>query len=280
MNAKNDVFLRDRQLGVTTYVVLSSSGAQLDDYVGARFSANGRFVAFSTRATNAVPGDTNQLDDLFVRDLFTSTTELLSLTPTGAQVSQPSASYGGFTVPAALSSDGRWLAFYSDYSDLVAGDSNGTIDGFVLERQPTVAPVTTYCPAKVTSTGCTPVITSAGEPRASGFDSFYVSASKVRAATRGAFSWSLAAASTPFGGGTLCVAAPYRFEGVASGTYGGTGRPCNQGQFVFKPSHAFFATHSLTPGTTIFAQFLSRDNGFAPPNNIGLTDAIAFTIAP
>jgi hypothetical protein len=65
-----------------------------------------------------------------------------------------------------------------------------------------------------------------------------------------------------------------------SGSYGGTFGYCNQGQFVFKASQAFFAAKGILPGTTVYAQFISRDSGFVLPNNVGLTDAIRFTLAP
>jgi hypothetical protein len=279
-NGVNDFFLRDRQTATTSLIVLSNSGAQLDDWVGGRFSPDGRYVAFETRATNAVAGDTNQAGDVFVRDLLLSTTQRVTLTPTGGQVTQGSPTTGGFAVIMGFSPDGRFVAVYSDYSDLIEGDSNAAIDGFVIDSRSPLAPVTTYCTAKTTSTGCAPVITCAGEPRASGFDSFFVSASQVRTNTRGGFIWSLAANAAPFGGGTLCVAAPYHLESVASGAYGGTSGPCNQGQFLFRPTQAFLALHGLVPGTTVFGQFLSRDNGFPAPNAIGLTDAITFTVGP
>ncbi len=92
--------------------------------------------------------------------------------------------------------------------------------------------------------------------------------------------WSLSPVALPFGGGTLCVAPPYQLEGVSSGTHGGGSGPCDQGQFVFQATQSFFAAHGIQPGTTVYAQFLSRDNGYAQPNNIGLTDGIRFMLAP
>ncbi len=67
---------------------------------------------------------------------------------------------------------------------------------------------------------------------------------------------------------------------MASGNYGGTSGPCNLGQFAFHMNQAFLSANGLTSGTTAYAQFFCRDNGFASPNNVGLTDAIRFTVAP
>lgn len=279
VNGQNDIFLRDRQLGTTTLVILSSSGAQLNAFAYGTFSGNGRYFAFRTSASNAVFGDTNQDSDIFVRDLLAGTTQRVTLTPTGGESHMNP--FPGITHEVTyISNDGRLVSCHTYFGDLIAGDSNDHEDGFVIDRASNVAPVTTYCTAKTTSTGCTPVITSAGEPRASGFDSFYVSATQVRTATRGAFIWSLVPVALPFGGGTLCVAPPYQFQGVSSGTYGGLFGPCGQGQFVFQATQSFFGAHGILPGMTVYAQFMSRDNGYPAPNNIGLTDAITFTLAP
>jgi len=72
-NGTNDSFVHDRQTGITTRVSTSSAGGQGNGHSGSSpgpdISADGRFVAFSSNATNLVPGDTNQRWDAFVRDL-------------------------------------------------------------------------------------------------------------------------------------------------------------------------------------------------------------------
>jgi hypothetical protein len=96
----------------------------------------------------------------------------------------------------------------------------------------------------------------------------------------GAFFWSLASASLPFAGGTLCVGAHHIARVSNAGSYGGTTGYCSQGQLVFHVTQAFLAAQGLAPGTTVYGQFLCRDGGFAQPNNYGLSDAIRFTVAP
>jgi Tol biopolymer transport system component len=128
-NAAQDVFVRDRQTGTTTRVSVSGAGAEASSQSGhPSISSDGRFVAFDSFATNLVAGDTNDVIDVFVRDRQAGTTERVSIATGGAQASSGSSS-------ASISSDGRFVAFESDAQDLVAGDTNGTWDVFVHDRQ-------------------------------------------------------------------------------------------------------------------------------------------------
>ncbi|MBD0342299.1 MAG: PD40 domain-containing protein, partial [Microcoleus sp. Co-bin12] len=81
-------------------------------------SADGRFVAFSSGASNIVPGDTNNTFDIFVRDRLTNTTTLVSFDSAGNQ--RNSESY-----TPSISADGRFVAFSSDASNTVPDDSIG-----------------------------------------------------------------------------------------------------------------------------------------------------------
>ena len=91
-------------------------------------SADGRFVAFESLASNLVPGDTNGVGDVFVHDRQTGTTERVSVSSAGTQGNGDSA------VPS-ISADGRFVAFVSVASNLVPGDTNGRLDVFVHDRQ-------------------------------------------------------------------------------------------------------------------------------------------------
>ena len=123
-----DGFVRDRRNGTTERVTVSSTGAEGD---GASFrcqlSADGRFVAFASIAGNLVPGDSNGLFDIFVRDRSTGTTERVSVANSGAEASAHS-------LGCAISADGRFVAFTSDADNLVRGDANGWPDVFVRDR--------------------------------------------------------------------------------------------------------------------------------------------------
>jgi len=128
-NGVGDIFVRDRQSGTTERVSTATGGAQgnFRSHQPA-ISADGRFVVFSSDATNLVPGDTNGITDIFVHDRQTGTTECVSLDPAGAQAN------AGSRQPA-ISADGRFVAFSSDASNLVVGNTNGFVDIFVRDRQ-------------------------------------------------------------------------------------------------------------------------------------------------
>jgi Tol biopolymer transport system component len=128
-NGTLDVFVHDRQTGQTTRVSVASDGTQGNgDSSAPVLSADGRFVAFASAASNLVPGDTNGSFDAFVHDRQTGQTIRVSVASNGAQ------SDGGGTLPA-LSADGRFVAFESASANLVAGDTNGFPDIFVHDRQ-------------------------------------------------------------------------------------------------------------------------------------------------
>jgi len=85
-NAATDVFVRDRVLGTTVRASVSSSGAQgSGNSEGPCVSGDGRYVAFHSVAADLAPGDTNGVQDAFVRDLAAGTTERVSIDSAGAQ---------------------------------------------------------------------------------------------------------------------------------------------------------------------------------------------------
>jgi len=128
-NGRADVFVRDRQTGTTERVSVSSAGAEGNgDSTSASISDDGRFVVFESLAANLVPGDTNGLLDVFLRDRQTGTTQRMSLGPAGAQGN-------GHSMNASISSDGGTVVFSSEAGNLVIGDANGCSDVFVRSRQ-------------------------------------------------------------------------------------------------------------------------------------------------
>ncbi|MFN0008730.1 MAG: TolB family protein [Planctomycetota bacterium] len=128
-NGTEDVFLRDRQLGTTERVSVSTSGTQGNfDCYHVRLTPDGRYVAFSSLASTLVGGDSNSLSDVFVRDRQLGTTERVSIGPAGLQAN------GNSYLPV-ISDDGRFVSFYSGASNLVVGDASGAYDVFVHDRQ-------------------------------------------------------------------------------------------------------------------------------------------------
>ena len=128
-NGAGDVFVRDLQANTTTRISVDSSGNQGNSFSGqASISADGNHVAFFSRATNLVPGDTNGHDDIFVRDRQTNTNTIVSVDSSGNQGNNDS------FLPS-ISADGRCVAFDSYASNLVPGVTNGQADIFVRDRQ-------------------------------------------------------------------------------------------------------------------------------------------------
>lgn len=109
----------------------SVAGDHLGDYGDT--TPDGRFVAFASLASNLVPGDTNGVGDVFVRDRLTGTTERVSVGVKGVQGDGDSNFLGISTAPA-ISDDGRYVAFKSDATNLVKGDRNNLTDVFVRDR--------------------------------------------------------------------------------------------------------------------------------------------------
>jgi Tol biopolymer transport system component len=126
-NGRIDVFVRDLWTGQTTRVSVASGGVQLNGDAGGMLSADGRFVVLESPASNAVPGDTNGVGDVFVYDRQTGQTTRVSVSSTGAQGM-------GESSAASISADGRYVAFRSAASNLVPGDTNGMVDEFVHDR--------------------------------------------------------------------------------------------------------------------------------------------------
>ena len=131
----SDVFVHDRQTGVTERISISSDEAQSngDSYLPS-VSSDGHYVAFYSVASNLVPGDTNNscdnngdslysenCGDVFVRDRHAGTTTRVSVATGG---SQGNADSDG----PVVSPDGRYIVFYSLASNLVTGDTNNSCD--------------------------------------------------------------------------------------------------------------------------------------------------------
>jgi Tol biopolymer transport system component len=122
----NDVYLFDRQTNSTTCVSVSTAGVRGDnDSDSPSVSADGRYVAFRSYATNLVTGDTNGFEDIFLRDNLLKTTTRVSRTITNAQTNGPSDS-------PCISADGKVIVFASEATNIVNGDTNGVRDLFAF----------------------------------------------------------------------------------------------------------------------------------------------------
>jgi hypothetical protein len=132
-NGLGDVYLRDRQTQTTVLISVNAAGTDSANAISAPLgiSDDGRFVLFTTEASNVVtvPADTNGTGDLFLRDLQSGTTTLISVNAAGTGPGNSVSNDG------VLSRDGRLVAFSSHATDFGYVDNNGGRDIFVRDWQ-------------------------------------------------------------------------------------------------------------------------------------------------
>ncbi|MEQ1739534.1 MAG: hypothetical protein ABL884_06465 [Methyloglobulus sp.] len=123
------VYIHDRASHQTARVNVSSNatGGLNATSKSPSISADGRYVAFSSGAKDLVVGDNNNFEDIFVHDRITKQTTRVSVSSNGAQGNSPSQN-------PSISANGRYVAFHSNASNLVNGDTNGGRDIFVHDR--------------------------------------------------------------------------------------------------------------------------------------------------
>jgi Tol biopolymer transport system component len=127
-NGYRHVFVRD-MVAKQTKMIVGVGGEPGNSTSGsAVISADGRFVAFDSFASNLVNGDTKGYYDVFVANRATGAISRVSRGMDGAEPDEQS------TRPS-ISGDGRHVAFQSSASNLVPGDGNGRIDAFVFDRK-------------------------------------------------------------------------------------------------------------------------------------------------
>lgn len=127
-NEHRQVYVRDRLSGETSLISATMDGAPGNDQSGGRpgISASGQLVVFGSLATDLVPGDTNDVNDIFVNDRQSGKTRRVSVSTNGTQ--------GDFTSSeAAISADGQFVVFSSFAANLVADDTNHAGDVFIHE---------------------------------------------------------------------------------------------------------------------------------------------------
>ncbi len=129
-NGVRDIYRYDRTSGTLAIVSVSASGALGNqDSDDPRISADGRYVAFHTQATNLLAGDANGDGDIVLRDTIGNLNVNASIAPGGGQ-------FGGIRELArgnAISADGRYVLFNTDMA-LEAADDNAAVDGFRYDR--------------------------------------------------------------------------------------------------------------------------------------------------
>jgi Tol biopolymer transport system component len=130
------IYVRDLRTGTSTLANVKADGTPADNRNGGTsfsMSGNGRYVAFATNEPGVVAWDTNSSKDVFVRDLEAGATTLASVRPDGSSTNTTS-DFNHYS-QHVLSDDGRFVVFYSNDRQLVAGDTNNYPDAFVRDLQ-------------------------------------------------------------------------------------------------------------------------------------------------
>ena len=123
-----DTFVFDLEAQETNLISLSSEGEQGNKGSWASsISEDGRYVVFSSDASNLVVGDNNESSDIFIHDMVSGETTLISISSDGTQGN-------GSTYIPSISADGRYVLFASKSSNLVIGDTNDAVDVFLHDR--------------------------------------------------------------------------------------------------------------------------------------------------
>jgi Tol biopolymer transport system component len=126
-NSTWDIFVYDTVANTTRRVSVGDNGIQGNDYsLNPSISADGRYVAFDSYASNLVSGDTNGIGDTFIYDTVANTTRRISVDSNGTQGN-------GYSGSPSISADGSYVAFSSIASNLVSDDTNRTRDIFVYD---------------------------------------------------------------------------------------------------------------------------------------------------
>lgn len=270
-----DVFVRDLVSGTTLCASLNLAGVPAANCSLPFISRNGRVVSFDTSSTTLVAGDTNGRRDVFARDLVTNTTTCA--TRSSAGVFGNLDSYAG-----SLSSDGRFVGYWSLSSNLVAGDTNGRWDAFAHDRG--TDNFITFCTAGTSSNGCVAGLSAVGTPSATAGAGFTLTANSVEGQKQGLVFYGLdntGFAPLPWGASSsfLCIKSPVqRSTPVASG---GAAGACN-GSLALD-----WNTLAVTPGVLgqpftagqhVFSQAWYRD----PPSSktTALSNALEFVVEP
>ena len=125
-NGVQDVFVRDRLRHRTVLVSVGSYARANASSEGSSISVDGRLVVFRSFASNLVPGDTNEMPDIFVRNRLRGITRRVNVSSSGAQANAE-------TFRGVLSPEGRFIGFRSRADNLVPGDTNDALDVFVRD---------------------------------------------------------------------------------------------------------------------------------------------------
>lgn len=257
-NGTWDALVRDTVLGTTTLIGMNADGSlPLAGSYSGPLSRDGRFAVFSSTSRRILPGDAYPGRDVYVRDTLTGLVRRVDVTSEGGEL-------GDFW-PVDITPDGRFISIEAGYAIFVRGCPQD---------------VTHFAEAKENSAGCRPWVTWTGQPSASAGSGFVLEAHSELNRRAGrlmySYQWTYPNA-LPY----LVLAPPIRRLSLDRTKGSPSGVDCTGHLEVdFNAWIARRVDPGLVPGVTVYAQFWTSDDGFPPPGNYGLTDAIDLTILP
>ena len=287
-----NLFAHDVASGVTTQLNVQPSGMPSQLWVNwispPAVSSSGRYVLFASWASDLVVGDTNNTYDVFLRDRVAQVTTRVSLAFDGSEANGESRS-------AHMTGDAGVVAFDSEATNIVSGDTNGERDVFASYNGGSLS---TFCTAKTGLVCGVPSITGWGFPSATAGSSFTVSAGPARSCKAGLLLYNTSqVAALAFQGGSLCIQ-PQGLRRAGSTNSGGTpGSTQCDGYFTID-MNTFAAgawvvpncdgTPSAIPantpaaflsvsGTPVYAAFWGRDS---TSTGSFVSDGLNWTVAP
>jgi Tol biopolymer transport system component len=283
-NNKEDVFVHDLVTGATVRASVSTGGVEANwDCYDAVLTPDGRYAVFFTSATNLVAGDTNAVEDIFVRDLVLGTTERASVGLLGQQGN-------GTCHYPAVSAEGRFVAFDSLSTNLVLNDGNGQRDIFVRDRFPSFhvycagdGTLATACPCGntgQTGRGCDNSAATGGaglQPTGvTNPDTVRLNATGELPSVLSIFLQGDAsnASGLVFGDGVRCAAGHLKRLYVKNASSGAVSAP-QPGDLSITARSAELGD-TLVPGTSRYYQVYYRDPNmtFCPPQTFNVTNAV------
>jgi Tol biopolymer transport system component len=278
-NDARDVFVRDRLLGTTERISVSTGGMQAGpESQWPTITPDGRFVAFWSSASNLVTGDTNGVEDVFLHERQSGTTERVSVSTSGTQGNI----YSQFS---ALSADGRFVAFHSAATNLVPGDTNEAVDVFLRDRagQPPVlycfgdgsgAPCP--CGPGTVGNGCPNSVNAGGAHLAASGNSILLGDTLVLSGTGMPNSSCLyfqgtIQTSVPFGDGLRCVGGTTFRLGLAPNSQGASLYPAGGAQPISLRGVV------TAPGMRTYQAWYHNAAAFCTPATFNFTNGVVVT---
>jgi hypothetical protein len=258
-NETSDIFVKDLISGVTVRVSTNGAGEQANGpSLSPRISGDGRYLVFQSEADNLVPDDTNGRKDVFVKDLVTGSIARVNLADDGQQANQDCGA-------AAISSDGRFIAFQTAATNLHPADTSNTLDVYRVWN-PLVSP-------ELTLYG-----TSVAENQPAG-TVFGVLA--TGAASAGPFTYTLVAgegdvdnSAFAIEGNTLKTTGPFDFETLATYTIrvrstDGTGVSCEHSFSITVDDLQSIASPAVYDSETSFFSLRGANSGESTDTSFG-----------